>query len=133
VLKGADADECVAIRLPRITTIGRLRAAARAADMNLRPAATVSNWTRMASVSGSFASQSIASARSTSMPAPRCSAVEKPMPLLCARSSTAAATAADWVTSPILPAATPTGATLAARPSAGTAMPPLPGPSTRIR
>ena len=54
------------------------------------------------------------------------------MLLLSARSSTAAAMAADCVIRAILPGAATTGATLALRPAAGTITPPLPGPSTRI-
>jgi hypothetical protein len=43
---------------PWMVTTGLLRAAARAADMNLRPAETSSNCTRIDCVSGSPASQS---------------------------------------------------------------------------
>jgi hypothetical protein len=53
------------------------------------------------------------------------------MPLLAARSSAAAAMAADCTTSATLPRRAITGATLAFSPQDGTTRPPLPGPSTR--
>jgi hypothetical protein len=51
--------------------------------------------------------------------------------MLQARSRTAEATDADWVIKAIFPALTRVGDTLALSDRAGTAMPQLPGPSTR--
>jgi hypothetical protein len=115
-----------------MATTGLLRAAPRAADMNLRPPEISSNCTRIDWVSRSTASQSSTSARSTSILAPRCSTVEKPMPRLPARSSTAAVMAVDWVIRATFPGMIETGAALALRPRAGTTRPPLPGPRMRI-
>ena len=119
-------------RPARTTRTGLIRAAARAADRNLRALVSVSRDSRMAWVSGSQASQSNRSLKSRSARSPSAIALEKPMPWGVAHSSAEASTAPDWAISAQWPGAGSGSLSEAFRPQRGMTTPRLFGPSRRI-
>ena len=119
---------------PALTiSTGLLRAAARAADMNLRAPSTDSAYSRMARVCGQPASQSSRSPKSTSACSPSEMQCEKPMPRPAAQSSMAVTSAPDCDTKARAPGRASTCAKLAFRPMCGASKPRQLGPRMRSR
>ena len=112
---------------------GFSRAAARAAERNLRGAGIVSSCNRMARVAPSMASRSRKSPASASAIAPSDTTRLKPMPRPAAQSTIAAATEPDCARSASRPGAAGAGARLAFSRAPGTTIPKEPGPTTRSR
>jgi hypothetical protein len=101
--------------------------------MNLRAWRTLSAYSRMASVPGSAANQSSRSPKSTSLPSPRDTKLEKPIRRERAQSSTAVTSAPDCATKASRPGSAATGAKLAFSPTAGASSPTQLGPRIRSR
>jgi hypothetical protein len=119
---------------PALTTItGLLRAAARAADMNLRGASIDSMYSRMERVRPSLARWSSRSPKSTSACSPSEIMCEKPTRRDLAQSSTAVTSAPDCDTKATSPSSASVCAKLAFRPRRGVSSPRQFGPSTRSR
>ena len=121
-------------RPERTTITGLLRAAARAADRNLRGDAIVSMYSRIERVRASLARWSSMSPASTSACWPSDTTCEKPMPRARAQSSMALTSEPDCETKASSP-----GSGVGVRrcwrssPMCGASMPMQPGPRTRSR
>jgi hypothetical protein len=115
----AAASAPAAWRPDLMTITGFTRAAARAADMNLRASGTVSRYSRIARVWRSPASMSSRSPTSTSAMSPSDTTVEKPMSRSALQSRTAEASAPDWDRKARWPGAGARWAKLALSPRAG--------------
>ena len=122
-----------ALRPAFTISTGLLRAAARAADMNLRAPSTDSAYISTERVRGQVASQSSMSPKSTSACSPSETKCEKPMPRPRAQSSIAVTSAPDCETKARLPGSAPVWAKLAFSPRCGTSSPRQLGPRMRSR
>ncbi len=131
--RSASAGRPGAARPERTTITGLLRAAARAADMNLRGDSTASMYSRMERVRESLASWSSRSPTSMSACWPSDTTCEKPMPRARAQSSIALTSEPDCDTKASSPAVASLWAMLAFSPMCGDSMPTQAGPSTRSR
>ena len=117
---------------PALTTItGLLRAAARAADMNLRGDSIDSMYSKMDRVCASLARWSSRSPKSTSARSPTDTRCENPMPREVAQSSTAVTSAPDCDTKAMWPGSASVCAKLAFSPMCGLSSPRQLGPSSR--
>ena len=110
-----------------------MRAAARAADMNLRGLGIVSRYITMARVLASPASMSRQSPTSTSAMSPSDTICEKPTLLSAAQSISEVAMAPDWDSSAMLPGWAAMWAKLALSLSGGIIRPTVFGPMMRKR